>query len=1455
MDGIQYLDVDPTDPTRRDAKKDPLKNSMADHTRPDHFKQLLLAKEESHRVMMSRDVDIDTDLDDVNIGEENDESQSHDGSLIDSQDGEKYLSPSHNSKLQRQMTKKWNKANMNKDFLHVEVRLHDVSYHVPVMTEGPAIATWMNQSPCYKVYKVLERLVNCCKRCDGDHSYRQILGAVSKKTILRNTNLIFKPGKSYIILGPPGCGKTTLLQIIGGVAIQAYHPVTDEPLQHKSHVSGRIEYNGLSPLETPEMVLENVVSFVEQLDYHEPLLTVQETFDFARTCRTGSCAKSEGKVTENLTIDGLGLSYVADTYVGDSNIRGCSGGQRRRVTVGEMMQGENPVACADEISTGLDSASTYDMVRSIVHFAKAAGTTRIVSLLQPGPETFFLFDETVILSEGLVIYAGPIDEALEYFEDLGYNKPIAVDVADFLQSVSTPDGATMMDPQIRPDGHLTSEEFAEHWKSSTLGNRINNGLQSEMPNRWTVPDSPQGDAENPTARSTPLPERMKIEYQNSRYTSMMLIFHRFLTVWKRNRAFIIAKVIENASTGASMGGLLFLKGAIRYKCDPDDPSKLAGNIQDATKCVMNLSNAIYGGYFLFCFQILLGNATGVSSAFAARRVHYKQSDANFYQDISFVVGRLLSTLPMRLLECLAFGLPFYFFLGLDLHFESFILYLVMVLVFMTFANIFFQLLAMSLPTSQQVQAVSNFVLLVMGLFGGFIIYPVTIPFYLKWLYWINPLAWVYQGFLSIEFTSTKYDDTSTCQNPDKFLTNRGFNTGRDWIGWSFIIIFSWTALTTIVLSIVSKYVRFQEIKSNKKKLSEESNKEGHGTQIDVPFTKINLTFENICYDVQASTGDDTLRLLNNVSGAMVAGRMCALMGSSGAGKTTLMDVISLRKTSGEITGTVELNGFPQEKTSFLRSSGYVEQFDVQSSQLTVHETIIFSARLRLDSRKGATKEDASKLLFVDNVIEMMELTSLKNELVGDLELGTGLSFEQRKRLAIAVELAGSPSVLFLDEPTSGLDSRGAIVVMRAMKRIADTGRTICATIHQPSSAVFDMFDDLLLLKKGGALVFFGDLGENSINLTSYFESAGCEAIEYGQNPASWMLLASEVKEPTEWAELYTSSNQYSNLMGHIQGERESLDEAKKISFDHTHATTTKQRLILMSSRILLIYRRSPAFNLYRMMKMIIFGLLLAFPFAFKQNLNKPDGSVYTENTMESLFGTIFWGLLIVGIMTLLMVIPEVKKIRDVFYKHKASGMMEHHAVVFAIITGEMPYTVILSFLFSIAFYFLLGVFGTFFKFFQFFGFFLLNLANYTYFGQLFICLVKDIPTAMSLAGAIIGINILGTGFLIKPGDNPLSLMALYISPQHYCYEGIITNMFDGISQVVEPLKGSAYYVYLNCTPEETCLGDMEGYTKFAFGSSFSTNNIALDTLVPIAFLIVTVTGTHWALGHLNYVNT
>lgn len=187
------------------------------------------------------------------------------------------------------------------------------------------------------------------------------------------------------------------------------------------------------------------------------------------------------------------------------------------------------------------------------------------------------------------------------------------------------------------------------------------------------------------------------------------------------------------------------------------------------------------------------------------------------------------------------------------------------------------------------------------------------------------------------------------------------------------------------------------------------------------FIPVNLVFRNIGYSVHTPE-KQTLDLLNDVSGYAKSGTMTALMGSSGAGKTTLMDVIAGRKTGGTITGDIFVNGRPKESVSFARIIGYVEQMDIHSPHSTVYEAVSFSAYLRQSSH--VTKAEKQK--FVERVIEMLELGDLRDREIGTKASG-GLTTQQAKRLTIGVELAANPSILFLDEPTSGRLSTPLVV--------------------------------------------------------------------------------------------------------------------------------------------------------------------------------------------------------------------------------------------------------------------------------------------------------------------------------------------------------------------------------------------------------------------------------------------
>lgn len=269
------------------------------------------------------------------------------------------------------------------------------------------------------------------------------------------------------------------------------------------------------------------------------------------------------------------------------------------------------------------------------------------------------------------------------------------------------------------------------------------------------------------------------------------------------------------------------------------------------------------------------------------------------------------------------------------------------------------------------------------------------------------------------------------------------------------------------------------------------------------FIPVTLTFKDLWSLVPSSRHKPkSIDLLKGVAEYALPDTVTALMGSSEAGKTTLMDVIAGRKTGGTIRGDVLLNGHPATKLAVCHCTGYCEQQDIHSEGATIREALTFSAFLRQDS----SVSEQAKLASVEECLNLLDLRAIADKII------RGRLQEQMKRLAIGVELAAQPSVLFLDEPTSGLDAHSAKAIMNGVRKVASSGRTVVCTIHQPSSDVFFLFDSLLLLKRGSEMVFFGDLDNAQPaerkcgHLIDYFEAIfEVPHLPVGQNPATWML--------------------------------------------------------------------------------------------------------------------------------------------------------------------------------------------------------------------------------------------------------------------------------------------------------------------------------------------------------------
>ncbi|CAI5979036.1 unnamed protein product [Closterium sp. NIES-64] len=460
----------------------------------------------------------------------------------------------------------------------------------------------------------------------------------------------------------------------------------------------------------------------------------------------------------------------------------------------------------------------------------------------------------------------------------------------------------------------------------------------------------------------------------------------------------------------------------------------------------------------------------------------------------------------------------------------------------------------------------------------------------------------------------------------------------------------------------------------------------------LPFDPLTLSFHNVNYYVdtpaelkdKATPPGERLQLLRNVSGVFRPGVLTALMGVYGAGKTTLMDVLAGRKTGGYVEGDIRVSGYPKLQEPFLRVSGYCEQVDIHTPQVTVHESLLYSAWMRLPE-----EIDRDVILeFVEEVMELVELEPVKGALVGTAGQD-GLSVEQRKRLTIAVELVGNPDIIFMDEPTSGLDARAAAIVMRAVRNTVNTGRTVVCTIHQPSIDIFEAFDEAI---------------------------SGVPPIQPGANPAAWML---EVTAPAaaerlgvDFAQLFRQSDQFRVIESLIQESSIPPEGEPDLFFPTQHPTTPLSQFATHLWKRHLMYWRMPDYNGARFFFSFIMALLIGgvfFGFGHARD---------TPQQIVNVMGALYTAALFLRWSNLASIQPMLAVERIIYYREQGAGM--YGAIPYALAQGaiELPYLVVQALVYSLITYSMIRFEWTLGKFLLYLLFQFLTLLYFTCFGMM-----------------------------------------------------------------------------------------------------------------------------------------
>ncbi|KAL5204060.1 hypothetical protein ABZP36_008931 [Zizania latifolia] len=1084
--------------------------------------------------------------------------------------------------------------------------------------------------------------------------------------ILNDVTGILKPSRLTLLLGPPGCGKTTLLMALAG------------KLNKNLKVSGEVEYNGVN---LTTFVPEKTSAYISQYDLHVPEMTVRETLDFsARFQGVGTRAEimkevirreKEAGITPDpdidmymkaISVEGLersmqtdyimkiiGFDICADIVVGDVMRRGISGGEKKRLTTGEMIVGPSRALFMDEISTGLDSSTTFQIVSCLQQLAHISEYTILVSLLQPAPETFDLFDDVILMAEGKIVYHGSKSCIISFFESCGFKCPERKGAADFLQEVlSKKDQQQYWSHSEETYGFVTVDHFCEKFKASQVGQNLAEEISKPC-------DKSEG---HNSALSFNI-------YSLSKWDLLKACFAREILLMRRNAFIYITKAVQ-------LGLLAVITGTVFLR----------------TRMGVDRAHADYylGSLFYALLLLLVNGFPELAMAVTRLPVFYKQRDYYFYPAWAYALPAFILKIPVSLVESITWTSISYYLIGYTPEASRFFRQLLILFLVHSGALSLFRCVASYCQTMVAGTVGGTMSFLVILLFGGFIIPRPSLPSWLKWGFWISPLSYAEIGLTGNEFLAPRWlkITVSNVTLGRRILMDRGldFSSYFYWISVGALIgfIFLFNVGFAVGLTIKKPTGTSRAIISRDKLATFHgrgkdlpkgmdsrtpkiqaanalaANKTG---KMVLPFTPLTISFQDVNYYVDTPTEmreqgymERKLQLLHSITGAFQPGVLSALMGVTGAGKTTLLDVLAGRKTGGLIEGDIRVGGYPKIQQTFARISGYCEQTDVHSPQITVGESVAYSAWLRLP----AEIDSKTRNEFVNEVLQTIELDEIRDALVG-LPGVSGLSTEQRKRLTIAVELVSNPSVIFMDEPTSGLDARAAAIVMRAVKNVADTGRTVVCTIHQPSIEIFEAFDELMLMKRGGELIYVGPLGHHSCNVIQYFQAiSGVPKIKDNYNPSTWMLevtcASMAAQLGVDFAKIYRESSMCKDKDTLVKRLSQPALGASDLHFPTRFPQKFGEQLKACLWKQCLSHWRSPSYNLVR----IIFTTVSCFVFGA---LFWQQGDINHINDQQGLFtilGCMYGTTLFAGINNCQLVMPFVSIERSVMYRERFAGM-------------------------------------------------------------------------------------------------------------------------------------------------------------------------------------------------------
>ncbi|KIW37521.1 uncharacterized protein PV06_10174 [Exophiala oligosperma] len=1040
-----------------------------------------------------------------------------------------------------------------------------------------------------------------------------------------------RPGEMLLVLGRPGSGCSTFLKAFCNQR-EGYESV-----------EGDVTYGGTDAKRMKKDFRGEVIYNPED-DLHYATLTVKRTLLFALKCRTpGKESRLEGESRADYMAEFLRvvtklfwIEHTLGTKVGDEFVRGVSGGEKKRVSIAEAMITRASVQGWDNSSRGLDASTALEYVQSIRTLTNMAHTSTAVSLYQAGESLYELVDKVLLIDQGKCLYYGSSDSARKYFRDLGFECPERWTTADFLTSV-TDEHARSIRKGWEDRIPRNADEFAALYRKSEAYQR-------------NLEDIRDFEAQLEQQKQERLENRSK-KNQRKNYT---IPFHKQVIACTQRQFMVM--VGDKASLYGKWGGIVFqglIVGSLFFQL----PKSAAGAFP---------RGGVIFFVLLFNALLALAEMTAAFSSKPILLKHKSFSFYRpaAYAIAQTVVDVPLVAIQVFLFNVIIYWMGGLAASASQFFISCLIIWTVTMTTYAFFRSI--SALCKTLDDATRFTGVSIQILVVYTgyLIPPAQMKPWFA--WLRFLNWVQfgfeslmaneftgltmsctPPYLVPQGpdarpqYQSCALAGsqpgrTSVDGARYIQQSFKYTRahlwrNFGFL-------WAFFLFFlavtafgmeimkpnaGGGAITVFKRGQVPKKVEESIQTGGREKNSNGDEETATGSHSPTAAEKIRdptsdssdstnsrkedstlknvaknetvYTFRDVNYVIPYEKGER--QLLQNVQGYVRPGKLTALMGASGAGKTTLLNALAQRIKFGTVTGEFLVDGRPLPK-SFQRATGFAEQMDVHEPTSTVREALRFSALLR-QPREVSVEE---KYAYCETIIDLLEMRDIAGATIG--RIGEGLNQEQRKRLTIGVELASKPELLmFLDEPTSGLDSGAAFNIVRFLRKLADAGQAILCTIHQPSAVLFEDFDELILLKSGGRVVYHGPLGNDSQDLIRYFEENGGRKCPPDANPAEYMLEVIGAGDPNykgkDWGDVWEQSKNHrsrSDEVSEMIERRKSAEQSQNIRDDREYAMPLSTQVVAVVRRSFVSYWRTPNYIIGKFMLHVLTGLFTTFTF-------------------------------------------------------------------------------------------------------------------------------------------------------------------------------------------------------------------------------------------------------------------